>query len=986
MPLLFIRTADSFEAECYNRAGVFAELTCAIGLTMRDSVSQTLPLLPLLRAYTERGILNGTELTQLPVLGSRFRAVLTAPREFLSETCLDNAGDAEFRPMLVRFYEACVGPPLHRETLQRRAGIVRHALDHLLHCRDPLSRKAERCLRPSGPYHVAGLGPVFWSALFQALDPVENPSWTPAIETGLRRLGLAHWRSSHTPGQIYTALLDAYSRLLDLAPNLSALHLDHFLTLVAAMQGRDLWSGAQRLTLSATSVDLAAILRQQRAQFPLRQRLKECGQALHAARAQLESALKVQDGAKIGAALAVADPVSARRCGVPWQKCAEALTLWVGRLWETEDPYDILEAFWRADPIPGAGLWLAPAGLHLRDPRHFQPWNEAVRQGYAALADGAELTLPPQERYRLFNEGVACLRTQHRLHPLEAAAILADVGNPEVRLGSPAAGSEFGGFCADTFRFLQELAANNNRAWMSGQRDRYRFAVRQPLIELCQALSERYVEPVLRREWGWDLETTPRSGRALTSICKNDYGKSVPYHTALWIVFCRREMGGKRDDAQFFVKLEAAGLTYGLRLGREARTAGRLFRRNVQEHAELLHRALSASGALSECRFGNQEDLGDAKTLSEPGELRAWAAGKTLIAARMLPLDSALLASDELVGDILLTFDRLIPAYVCALESDPQAALSRRAGGTQAGARFTESDFRRATYLGEDWLKRARSLLDLKRQLILQGVPGTGKTHVARCLANLITGGREEAIRLVQFHPAYSYEEFVEGIKVKSVETNGRHDVTYPVEDGLLCAFAAEASRRPSEPHVLIIDEINRGNLPRVFGELLYLLEYRDQAIGLPYSKRGFRLPANLYLLGTMNAADRSVALVDQALRRRFSFLEMPPDVAVLSAWLRTHPPRAGAAFAQTIVALFERLNERLRCDLGPQCQVGHSYFMVPDLDEAQLQVVWDHHVRPLLEEYFAGQPGRTAAYNLEQLLRADRREARRRHRQTADA
>jgi hypothetical protein len=111
---------------------------------------------------------------------------------------------------------------------------------------------------------------------------------------------------------------------------------------------------------------------------------------------------------------------------------------------------------------------------------------------------------------------------------------------------------------------------------------------------------------------------------------------------------------------------------------------------------------------------------------------------------------------------------------------------------------------------------------------------------------------------------------------------------------------------------------------------------------------------------------------VDQALRRRFSFLEMPPDAAVLADWLRLHPPVAGPAFADKVVSLFEKLNARLRTDLGPQQQVGHSYFMVRDLDEAWLLVVWQHHVWPLLEEYFAAQPQRTAAYELDKLLQDD--------------
>jgi hypothetical protein len=925
----------------------------------------------LLRAYTDAGILGPEDLGRLPLLGPRFQAIHTARSELLSPLFVEGAGDADFRAALHRFYEACVQPALHPEIVALRAGIVRHALGHLLRSVDPLPLKLERCLAADGPYHVAGLGPAFWSALAQALDPERHPAWLPAVEAGLRRLGLAPWRASDGPAAVYAGLRRAYDRLRVLAPGLTALHVDHFLILVSGMQGRTLHPGrdaAQRLQPIAAGLDLAALLRQERAEMPLRRRLKERGQALHETRARLEAALAIQDGKEIGAALAVADPSSCRRAPVAWQAGAEALTLWVGRLWEADVPAEILQAFWQADPIPGAGLWLPPAVLHLRDPRRFGPWDEASRRGYAVLDDSADRGEPPWERYALFNSGVAWLREHHRLHPLEAPAFLGRLRSGSGNPPSAIRNAQFGGFCADTFRFLAELAKNNNRAWMTEQRTRYRFAVREPLAELCRALAERYVGPVLRGEHGWDLEMQARSGRALTSICKNDYGRSVPYNTALWLTFYRKDRGGKRDDVQFFVRLDATGLCYGLRLGRAAREAGRLFRRNVQEHAELLCRALRETGAAADCRFGSDEDGTPPLALTDPGDLRAWAAGKALVAARSLPADAPLLAGDDLVGDILLTFDRLLPAYACAVLSDPRPLLERRAGG-RTGPGFTATDFRRSTFLEDDFLHRARELLDLKRQLILQGVPGTGKTHVARCLARLLTRGREEAIRLVQFHPAYSYEEFVEGIKVKSVEVDGRHDVTYPVEDGLLCAFAEEAARCPSEPFVLIIDEINRGNLPRVFGELLYLLEYRDQAVGLPYSKRGFRLPANLYLLGTMNAADRSVALVDQALRRRFSFLEMAPDAGVLTAWLRVHLPAAGEAFAGQVVCLFERLNARLRADLGPHCQVGHSYFMVDDLDEARLRTVWRHQVQPLLEEYFAGQPQRAAGYDLESLL-----------------
>ncbi|MBO0700369.1 MAG: DUF2461 family protein, partial [Zavarzinella sp.] len=694
------------------------------------------------------------------------------------------------------------------------------------------------------------------------------------------------------------------------------------------------------------------LVRQVRSKYPLRERLKAHLPTRQEGRARLDAALAAGDAANVREVLRTLGPGAD---GIH----DEALLEWAGRLWSAADPFADLADYWQTATLLGGGPWLPAAVLHLRDPRVFPLWDDDARRGLAAIDDGYDPAGPPAEGYRLFAEACDELRRRFRLHPLEVPDVLAAAVREADESPRP---DRFDGFSSDTFRFLAELAGHNTREWMDGERERYQFAVREPLAELCRALAARYVEPVLNRQFGWDLETEAKVGRALTSVVRNDHGRSVPYESALWVTFYRRARGGKRDDVQLFVRLDAHGVAAGLNLGRKARDAGRLFRRNVQQHAEPLYRSLAATDALGRCQF--LADDAQPIAIDGPGDLRKWAAGKTLVARQRIPHDSPLVRGDDLVGEVLLTFDRLLPAYRCAIEEDPRPAL----GGPPAEPVFDADRFYEETYLNVTWLQTATSLLALKRQLVLQGVPGTGKTHVARSLARLLTGGVEDRVRLVQFHPGYSYEEFVEGIKARTVEVDGRHEVTYPVEDGVLCQFAARAAARPNESFVLLIDEINRGNLPRVFGELLYLLEYRDQEVTLPYSRRPFRLPPNLYLIGTMNAADRSVALVDQALRRRFSFLEMPPDARVLASWLTAHPP-ADEAFAPRVVALFENLNRKLADDLGPACQVGHSYFMVPDLTEERLRVIWDHHIRPVLEEYFAVHPQRLAGYDFDVLM-----------------
>ena len=191
-------------------------------------------------------------------------------------------------------------------------------------------------------------------------------------------------------------------------------------------------------------------------------------------------------------------------------------------------------------------------------------------------------------------------------------------------------------------------------------------------------------------------------------------------------------------------------------------------------------------------------------------------------------------------------------------------------------------------FIDRPWLQEIVDLLNEKRQAIFYGPPGTGKTYVAQRLGEHVeqTGGTWE---LIQFHPGFSYEDFFEGFRPAVADTGT--GVAYELRHGPLRRIARRARDNPDVPHVLVIDEINRGNVAKIFGELYFLLEYRDRGVALQYSPdERFSLPKNLYFIGTMNTADRSIALVDAALRRRFYFIPFLPTENplkdVLQKWL----------------------------------------------------------------------------------------------------
>ena len=176
----------------------------------------------------------------------------------------------------------------------------------------------------------------------------------------------------------------------------------------------------------------------------------------------------------------------------------------------------------------------------------------------------------------------------------------------------------------------------------------------------------------------------------------------------------------------------------------------------------------------------------------------------------------------------------------------------------------------------------------------------------------------------------------------------------YQLVDGLFKEFVEKAQRDPTNPYVFVIDELNRANLASVFGELLYCLEYRgpDRAVVLPYSHTKFWLPENLWIIGTMNTADRSIALVDAAFRRRFKHQHLGPDYSVLRGWLNAN---GKGAEVDAVVGALQALNNNLEPRLGADRLIGHSYFMVDGIASNTLQQKWIQDLEPVLHEYFFG-------------------------------
>ncbi|MFA4951365.1 MrcB family domain-containing protein [Brevundimonas sp.] len=333
-----------------------------------------------------------------------------------------------------------------------------------------------------------------------------------------------------------------------------------------------------------------------------------------------------------------------------------------------------------------------------------------------------------------------------------------------------------------------------------------------------------------------------------------------------------------------------------------------------------------------------------------------------------LPTNEAL---EAFLEPLLAAYDRLVDAE----DGDAEPVMEEYKEAAAEAAPFSIDDAMEKLFLDREQFEQILTVWQRKKNIVLQGAPGVGKSYIARFLAYTLMRRRDDArIENIQFHQSYSYEDFIQGFR--PTESGG-----FERRDGVFYRFCKKAAADPTNVYVFIIDEMNRGNLSKIFGELMLLIEADKRNAGygtqLAYAREGeakFYVPDNLHVLGMMNTADRSLSMVDYALRRRFAFVTLEPAFS---------SPRFKASLAEQdvtdhivnrLVSRMVSLNDEIGADsvnLGPGYRIGHSFFVPKDSvgdSEAWYREVVETEIAPLLEEYWFDAPDKASTWTAELL------------------
>jgi hypothetical protein len=623
----------------------------------------------------------------------------------------------------------------------------------------------------------------------------------------------------------------------------------------------------------------------------------------------------------------------------------DRFNLWTGQLW-AEDEQVALDA---ADQIirdrqalPGSGRSYPSMLLYLRDPERFAVWMNGTDRGLSLLTHYAPSTRDSGiDGYHRFSSAAREFCAHHGLAPQELDAVLSRVRTPEQESASDADVPVLG---REAFEFLGDLMANNHRPWMEESRDRYERDLKKPFRRLLEHVGEGYLADL-----DPELETEVKFGKVLAGIRKRWPSEDAEYNDHYWGAFAR---GRKQEDIQLFVIIFEEQLDFGMGFYAAQPEQIETFRDLVQSRTDAIWRLVEPlADDLVFCgsSMDQTEDI-DPVPVQEAEDLLAWIdqAPRPTVEVRV-GRDDPRIGATELTDKIGRTLAALHPLARAVWEEDLGDEVIEQGEPEDVVDLYTMDEFVADTYLpaelAEEWLDLLSN--PKRRQAIFYGPPGTGKTFVAESFGALLAGDQGE-VQTVQFHPAFSYEDLIEGLR--PVAEDGQ--IRYEVRPGIFARFC-ERARGQSANYVFVIDEINRSDLGSVLGELMLLLEYRGKAIQLPYSQRQFSIPRNVVLLATMNTADRSLALVDFALRRRFHAISMAPSEDVLAGYLNAvgEPTLPTMQFFRTV------RDAVADADLAP----GHSYWMAPDLTPEGLDRIWRYELRPYLAEHWHEQGSRLA-------------------------
>ena len=505
-------------------------------------------------------------------------------------------------------------------------------------------------------------------------------------------------------------------------------------------------------------------------------------------------------------------------------------------------------------------------------------------------------------------------------------------------------------FSERTFELLSRLHETPTAQFYKEHKDQFKAHVEQPFKdlhkEIVNRLSPRITDVMETQKW------------VFSQIQKNDYGQGGAWDFYWGAIYSK---GGKRtEDAQLSLGINYELLEVGFYMGENGKLQRKRFEENCRKNYEELCKLLATRLENPRIVYGRKEDHiegpdGKPKNKNdltwrdwlqnpEKGNFDAsiFFTKEEVLEYQLVPL------AEEIAG----IYEKIFPLVFLAMSDDPmpeiRAIIGERPDLVESPS-YSLEQCSEETGFQVETLKRWVRGIKRKGQAIFYGPPGTGKTYVADKIASHLIGGTDGMKEIIQFHPAFSYEDFIEGIRPQSPD-GGR--LTYPIVPGRFLEFCEQARTRMGKC-VLIIDEINRANISEVFGELMFLLEYRDQEIPLAAGIR-FQIPENVYILGTMNTADRSIALVDHALRRRFAFFKLNPNYRVLQKY-----HNKTEFLVDGLIEVLQDLNRQIG---DSHYEVGISFFLTAGIQE-QIGDIWEMEIEPYLEEFFFDQPEKVNSF-----------------------